>query len=288
MEEEVLWCLGIWEQDTDYVLCNGDTDLLPTLYKKDEIRFEYNQGNQDWSINSCTIFAAAWMYSDLTNYEFSIDELKEIDDSSYLPWYTHTRVKWQWWYVKDAIDCVRKYVNGRKDLVEKYWKVASYRISKYDDDIVEDTLGKLYTIDWNHGLNSLYTKDKADWMIDGTDFWYNTNWHSVDIICKDGQRSVKNSYKGTKNNIYWLKHKLSEISNFWQYFYVFTLVREDNLEEIKRLNEFKSQLLIAVEQNSKLWHLTNSENYRVKLHDMNELHRKKLQDIANELEKITK
>jgi len=38
-----LGCLGIGEQNTDYVLCDGDNDLLPTLYKKDEIRFEYNQ-----------------------------------------------------------------------------------------------------------------------------------------------------------------------------------------------------------------------------------------------------
>ena len=41
--KETLGCLGIGESDTDYVLCNGDSDLLPTLYKKNEIRFEWNQ-----------------------------------------------------------------------------------------------------------------------------------------------------------------------------------------------------------------------------------------------------
>ena len=43
MEKEELGCLGIWESDKDYVLCNWDEKLLPTLYKKDEVRIEYNQ-----------------------------------------------------------------------------------------------------------------------------------------------------------------------------------------------------------------------------------------------------
>lgn len=59
----------------------------------------------------------------------------------------------------------------------------------------------------------------------------------------------------------------------------------DNLEEVKRLNEFRTNLLLAIETNSKMWHQTNSENYRVKLHNINEEHRKKLQDIEKELAK---
>ena len=288
MEEENLSCLGTWEQGTDYVLCNGNSDLLPPLVRKDEIRFEYNQKKWSWGRVSCTIFAAMWMYSDLTNYEFSEKEAKEIDDSSYNnPEYTHIRTRGHWWYVKDAVDCVRKYVNGREDLVKKYWKVASYRISKYDDDIIEDCIDKLYTIDWNMCPTAEYITDyTADWMLDGTKFWYNTNWHSLCVIKKDGQRSVKDNYKGSKYNIYWLKNKLSQITNFWTYFYVYTIVGE-NLEEIKRLNEFKSALLVAIEQNSKLWHLTNDTNYQSILHYTNDKHRAKIKDIDNELKKYS-
>ena len=39
-EEEIIWCLGDWAEDTDYVLCEWDIDLLPTLYEKDEIRYD--------------------------------------------------------------------------------------------------------------------------------------------------------------------------------------------------------------------------------------------------------
>ena len=279
-EEEIIWCLGIWEQDTDYQLCNWDGDLLPTLYKKDEIRFEYNQWNQDWSRNSCTIFAAMWMLSDLINYEFSLKELKEVDELSYERW----RIKWQWWWVQSAVKLVADRYN-ESELSKKHWKVAYYRISKYDDDIMEDVINKLYTIDWNHALHADYTKDKADWMIDWTDFWTKTSWHSVDVINYQWQRSVKNSYKWVKNNIYWLKHKLSQISNFGTYFYVYTLVKEDNLEDIKRLNEFKATLLNAIEINSKLWNLTNDTNYKSILHYMNEKNRAKVKDCDAQLKK---
>lgn len=285
MEEKTMWCLGIWEADTDYQLCNWDIDLIPNLVKKDEIRFEYNQWNQEWSRNSCTIFAAMWMLSDLINYEFSLKEIKEVDELSYQPNPKyHTRTRWGGWYVKDAVDLVADRYNNSK-LSEKYWKVAYYRISKYDNDIIEDVIDKLYTIDWNHWLTAEYTKDRKDGMVDGTNFWINTNWHSVDIINYHWQRSVKNSYKWTENNIYGLKNKLSAITNFGEYFYVYTLVKEDTLEDFKRLNEFKSALLVAIELNSKLWHLTNDTNYQSILHYTNEKHRKKVKDIDEQLAK---
>ena len=59
----------------------------------------------------------------------------------------------------------------------------------------------------------------------------------------------------------------------------------DNIEEIKRLNEFKSALLTAIEQNSALRHLTNDTNYQSILHYVNEKHRKKLKDIDEQLAK---
>ena len=278
MEEEVLGSLWVGEQTTDYLLCNWDSDLLPSLYKKDEIRFTYNQYANKRSYVSCTIFAAMWMLSDLINYEFSYEQIKEVDDLSY----TKGRVKWQWWWVQSAVKLVADRYNN-SELSKKYWKVAYYRISKYDDEIIEECIDKLYTIDWNYSPNSEYNKDKADWMLDGTDFWKNTSWHSVDIIKKEWQRSVKDSSR--TNQIYWLKHKLSEISNYGEYFYIYTLVKEDALEEVKRLNEFRTNLLNAIEINSAMRHQTNDTNYQWILHYTNEKNRKKLQDIDEQLKK---
>lgn len=288
MEKEELGCLGIWESDKDYVLCNWDEKLLPTLYKKDEIRIEYNQRKWRWGRVSCTIFAAMWMYSDLTNYEFSEAEAKEIDDTSYNnPDYAHIRTPWHWWYVAEAVNHVRKYVNNRKDLVDKYGKVASYRISKYDDDMINYALDNLYTIDWNLCPTWEYITDySADWMLDWTNFGYNTNWHSVCAIKKDWQLSIKDNYKWTQYNIYWLKNALSKITNIWPNFYVYTLVKEDNLEGIKRLNEIKSECNVLIEHLWKLRHLVNDTNFQWILHYTADKLRAKIKECNEMLGKL--
>jgi len=282
-EKEIIGCLGTWESDSDFVLCEWDIDILPTLYEKDEIRYEYNQWDNDWSRVSCTIFSAIGALSDLINYGFSEWEIKVYDDYSYNnPEFTHIRMKWHGRYTKDAFDCVRKVYNA-SELSKKYWKIAQYRINKFNDELLEWVINKLYTIWWNHGLTSEYTKDRKDGMVDGTDFWLNTNGHAVDIINYKGQRSVKNSYKGTANNIYWLKHYLSEISNFWRYFYVYTLVKEDNLERIKELNSFKSNALITIEKLWQMRHETKDKNFRNELHTMADKLRDKIKDINEQL-----
>lgn len=273
-EEKTLGCLWDWAESTDYVLCNGDSDLLPTLVKKDEIRFSYNQYKNKWSYASCTIFAAVWMLSDLMNYEFSYDEIKEIDELSYTRW----RIRGQWWWVQSAVKLVADRWN------EKYpdKQVVFYRISKYDNEIIEDVIGKLYTIDWNLGLNSRYNEDKKDWMIDGTDFGTQTSWHSVCVVNMEWQRSVKDSWSVP---YYWLKNKLSAISNFGTYFYVYVPV-EDKLERVKKLNEIKAKIVNWMGINSELWHLSWSEEHKNKLHDMNNFFRDWLSYIDGELKEL--
>ena len=284
MTEETLGCLWDWAKDTDFQLCNGDGDLLPKLYKKDEIRYSYNQYLNEWSYVSCTVFAAVGMASDQTNYQFSYDEIKEIDDTSYEnPDYTHIRLPWKWWYVSDAVDHIRKWWNKNEKLVKKYWKLASYRISKYNDEVVENVINNLYTIDWNLNPNKKWNEDRKDLMIDGTDFWTNTNWHSACVVCKDGQRSIKDSWSIP---YYWLKHKISQISNIWTNFYVYTLVKEDNYERIKKL----SKMITLIDQwlpiNSELWELSGSEYHKWKLHETNDFLREWREYMKNELKTL--
>ena len=279
MEEEVLWCLGIWEQDTDYTLCEWFEDNLPKLVKQDEVRFFYNQYINSWSTVSCTIFAAVGMISDLFNYQFSYDEIKEIDDLSY----TRGRVKWQWWYVQSAVKLVADWWNGNEKLTKQYGKVAYYRISKYDNEVIQSVLDKLYTLDTNYNGNKKYWEDKKDWVLDGTDFWPATYGHSVDIISNNWKRSVKDSW--STNQIYELKHKISEISCYGNFVYLYTKVAEDSLEDLKRLNEMKTLLERMIEDNSSMWHLTNDWDYKLKLHDMNEKNRAKLKDIEDQLKR---
>ena len=274
--EEVLGCLWIGEQDTDYTLCEWFEDVLPTLYNQDEVRYFYNQYQRDWSQVSCTIFAAAGMLSDLMNYQFSESELKEMDELSY----TRGRIRGQGWYVQSAVKCVADRWNEKMDR-----KVAYYRISKYDDDIIEAIIDKYYTLDTNYYWNKKYNEDKRDWVLDWTDFGASTYWHSIDIIKNEWKRCVKDS--GSTNQIYELKNPISKIKCYGNFLYLYTKVKEDALEDVKRLNEMKTRIERMIEDNSAMWHLSNDWAYRTKLHEMNEKNRVKLADIETQLKKYT-
>lgn len=269
MDKEVLGCLGDWAENTDYVLCNWDENLLPPLVKKDEVRYEYNQYKNSWSYVSCTIFAAVGCLSDLMNYKFSYDEIKEIDELSY----ERGRIRGQWWYVQSAVKLVADRWNERMDR-----KVVYYRISKYDNDIIENAINSLYSIDWNMCPTKEYNEDKKDGIVDWKNFWTKTSWHSVWVVNKNWQRSVKDS---GSTPYYWLKNKLSEITNFWTYFYIYVPV-EDNLEEIKRLNEIKAECNVLIEHLWKLRHLVNDTNFQWILHYTADKLRAKI-DTCNEM-----
>ena len=61
------------------------------------------------------------------------------------------------------------------------------------------------------------------------------------------------------------------------------MVKEDNYERIKELNEFKTLLVQTIANNSAMWHKTNDETYKKKLNEMNNANRKKLADIDEQL-----
>lgn len=284
---EVDGCLGDWAEATDFLLCNWDGDLLPKLFQQNDMRFEYNQSEQEWSLVSCTIFAAMWMLADLMDYDFTLDEMEYVDSLSYAA----GRIKWRWWYVKNAVKLVADWRNSKPELTSKYWKVAYYRISKYDDDIINEAIQKNYTLDTNFWTSTKYSKDyREDAVLDWTEFGYNTNWHSTCIISNKGIRSVKDSYKWRKTynwkkdcNIYELANPLSKISCYGPSLYIYTKVSEDNYERVKELNEFKTLLVQTIANNSAMWHKTRDVNYQKKLNEMNNANRKKLADIDEQL-----
>lgn len=285
MEEELLidnWLLGDWYQETDFLLLNGSN--LPNLYQQDNQIYEYDQ----WKSNDCTIYSAFGAISDLMNYKFSAEEIKEMNELSYTMW----RKRWNGWFVFKAIDCVRKRWNSKTDLVKKYGKVASYRVDLTDDVLVDEILDKGYTLcSWYNG-NGKYNVDfTIDDELDWSEFWEKTYGHAVSWRKVNWERCIKDNYKWRSyqwvdTNIYKVIPSCSQLVNDNTYFqnaYLFTKVAEDNYEELKRLEKFKTTLNIAMEANSALRHLTNDVKYRDWLHTINENHRKKMKDIEEQV-----
>jgi hypothetical protein len=62
---------------------------------------------------------------------------------------------------------------------------------------------------------------------------------------------------------------------------------KDNLERIKKLNEMKAKIVNGCDINSELWHLSDSEFHKDKLHEMNDFYREWLDIINKELASLT-
>lgn len=280
------WCIGVGEQAADFILTEGVASSLPTLYEQDTIRYEYNQFEYKWSQKSCTIFSAVGAVSDLFNYEFSLDEIYEINKVSY----TLGRVADSGRYVQSAVKLV---ADRRNEHHADLGKVAYYRVDMADEQTVKAVIDKNYNICTGYYGNSAYTKDYAtDAVLNGTQFGATTYGHAVNVINYNWKRSVKDNYKGRTTydgtkpcNIYELEHATGEISGWHTYWYVYTKVAQDALEEIKRLNELKGKVTQAATLNSEIWHLVNDENYKNLLHKMNIENRNKLKDVEEQLTK---
>lgn len=276
MNEEIMvnGDYGIIWKDTDFILTEWEINWLPTLFEQDDEIYEYNQAKQSWSVMSCTIFNPVWAVSDLMNYEFPLEQIQEIDSLSYEKW----RKQWDWRRTDLAVDLVRNRRNNNKELVKEYWKIASYRLTLRDDELIATVLWKKYTLCWSYQWNANFNNDRNDWILDNYEFWKATYWHSVWMRNYKGMKSVKDNYKWRKynwkdTNIFGVRPEWSQLVKSWVFrpnCYLFTKVAEDNYDELIRLEKVKVKCINSLNANSELWHNTNDEKLKKKLHDTNE------------------
>lgn len=261
------WCLGDWYESTDFLLTEADIYSLPELYTQDTIRYDYNQWKQSWSKKSCSIFSAVWNMSDLKNYKFSLDEIREIDTESY----RRGRVQGQWWYTKNAFALVCEWWN--KHYPED--PAAYYAVLFQNDAKCNLIMRKNYDLWVSFNYTKDYVKDMDEnGEIDRATKWeQKIVWHCVNEIIKDERKQIKDNYDGSTKQYYNINVSNSALYDAWIYHtwaYVFTNVKEDNLWEVRRLEKVKVACLNALEYNSQLWHETNDKTLQQKLHDTNE------------------
>ena len=279
-ETQINGCLDLWASTTDFLLSSAEVDALPELSEQDKKIFEYNQSGTP----HCTLYSAFGAVSDLFNYQFLQKEIDEIVEESY----KRGRIKWEGWYVKSAVNLVADYWNEHhSDL----WKVVYYRVSLYDTELVDKILFKNYTLCSWYRWNQRYNTDRNDGILNWTTFGTSTYGHAVSWIGREWKRYIKDNYKGRKSwklptNIYEVEHTPSElVSGNTYYADAYLYVKVNNEAEVKRLNEFKTNLLQAIELNSAMWHQTNDTNFQWILHYTNEKLRKKVSDCEEQLKK---
>ena len=267
IEELENWCLWDWYETTDFLLTEADIYTLPELFTQDTIRYDYNQWKQSWSKKSCSIFAAVWAMSDLKNYQFSLDEIYEIDCLSYKKW----RTAWSGRYTKNAFALVCEWWN--KKFPEN--PAAYYAVLFANDEKCNMIMEKNYNLWVSFNYTADYVQDYGDnGAIDRAKKWEKKLvWHCVNEIIKDWSKQIKDNYNGSKSQYYKINVSNSALYNAGIYHtraYVFTNVKEDNIGEVKRLERVKVACINALEYNSQLWHETNDKTLQKKLHDTNE------------------
>lgn len=291
-------CLWDGHSEKDWILSGEMLDFLPELENQDQIIFEYDQsGTVD-----CTIYSALWACSDLCNIEVTEEQIDDAVEESFNRW----RTRGEGWYVKDA-------VNLAVDKFKEWFGInlAYYRISNYNDEIIDEVISKNYSLcTWFNG-NSKYQKDRRDnGQIDNSDFGEATYGHAVCLIKREGDKYVKDNYKGRRENgrytnIYKVVPAISELklNGCWQNFsYVIVKVEDEKEKDIKRLNKMKVDIEknieateTAIALNSKMWENTNDTVYQQRLHTANEelrfilnCHKTKKGDIERELGRYMK
>lgn len=285
MEEEIQnGCLWLWEKPTDYILTEWLLDSLPTLYNQDEIIFQYNQWANKRSLKSCTLFSPIWAVSDLWNIEIDLAEAKEWDEESYNKW----RPKDSGWRVALWVHHICECRNNSKHWKE-LWKIAFYSFELRDNALLQKIFSKRYTVMTGYQWNATYNADKnKDGILNWTSFWASTYGHAVNTIrWINTPARIKDNYNWTKYNIYDVEHEYKDIPCFYERGYIFTKVKEDNLERLKELNEFRTILIQTIENNSSMRHQTNDVKYQKELNAMNNSNRKKLKDIDEQLKLLS-
>lgn len=200
-------------QETDYQI--GADLVLPkprkTFYDN---TIEYNQ--DEVQKYSCTIHGAIGALSDLSGYKFTLDERKELLKQAIEKGFNTSKG----WYVNKAVDLVRNFW----DTKNANDTVNTYQLELCSTDFY-NAINKGYTVVCSFKGNRAYTTDKADGILDDTDFGVSTYGHCIRVLKGEDEKYIElmidnyaggvNRYKVSKENLEKLvKNKVFYISGY--------------------------------------------------------------------------
>jgi len=238
---------------------------IPKIHAVDKEIYEYNQYKLKANRKSCTLFACFWAVSDLFNYKFTDEEIKEMNKLSYKAW----RMKNKWRRLYKAVDVVREYRNNKHP--DK--QIVSFKLEANSEQHRE-ALKKRHTTPTVYHWNSKYNKDiRLDWTLNWTKFWTSTYWHAIGLRNIDFTR-VKDSQYWYKYNKYLLKDYQGLISSnvFSSVAYLFLPI--ESIKESKEALKIKQIRDRVIKQNSMMRKLIDNELEQSKVNETakNKLH----------------
>lgn len=181
--------------ETDYQF-GAQIKVPKAKHRFHDKQIQYNQNEVDFY--SCTIHGAMGAYSDLTGYEFSLEERKDLWQRAL----SLGAIPKLGWYINSAVNLVRNYVKGKE-------KVVNFRLDMGGSELF-DILKLGYSIVCGFSGNRNYSLDKeADGILDGLSFGPSAYGHALRMTFNPEEEIyeiIVDNYPGQrKYNIYKIK-----------------------------------------------------------------------------------
>ena len=146
---------------------------------------------------------------------------------------------------------------------------------------------KWYSMTGSYNGSTEYGRDyRADAVLDWAKFWERTYGHCT-IRRNLGNLVVDDSYTGNFYNVYKIMQPKELIeNNVWSAWFFFFAPKNDNTEQLKKLNKFKLETETSIQANSNARHLTNDVAYQKFLNTTNTRLRAKLIEIKDQISKL--
>lgn len=276
--------------DTDWILSEfgevlGMVKKMPPL---DLIIKNYSQYSNARYWTWCTLMWAINAFATINNIDFSWKDISDIYDVYEKQWWKPWKPWARWGWAK----CMATYHN-EKNPQDKLF----YFVEDIFSEAVDIVLEKLWIIGISIRVDSKYRKDARDNLkIDWLDFL--TSWGHATTMMKIKDRYICVDSVPRTNKISNDPAMIYEIGDLEKLRYllkkyniradvhIFIMERwlkETDQAEKKRLEDFKNNLEITIDANSKLRHLTTSAEEKQKRNEMNEYNRAKLKVVNSML-----
>lgn len=276
--------------DTDWIFSDFGEVLwmVKKMPKLDLIIKNYSQYVNPRHYTWCTLMWAINTFATINNIDFSQQEIDNIYYAYEKQWRTPWSPWARWWWAK----CMANYRN-EKNPNDKLF----YFIEDIFSESVDIVLEKLWIIWISIRVDSKYRKDvrdnlKLDWMDFLLSWWHATammkikdKYYCVDSIPKTNKISNDPAMIYEIGDLEKIRHLLKK-NNLRSDVHIFIMERwlkETDPVEKKRLEDFKSLLETAIETNSKLRHITNSDEEKKERNRQNDYNRSKLRVVNSML-----
>jgi len=272
--------LWVNPQETDFLM--GDNVTIPDLPEQDQQIVEYNQYVRQHTKMCCTMYWPIWAISDLFNYQFTDQEIDGVIELAK----TRGYVVWQWRRTQSGVKTACDWRNANKEQ-----KVVYFRLNLLDKKVLE-ALAKSYTIVVSYRGNQEYNLDyMKDNVLNCKELKTRKSYGHCTSLRYNKDRNIsviKDSAKGSKYNIYDILYLSDLIKNNVYEPTAYMIIPEEltkakSKEEIKRLSEMLVIINTLIENNSKLWKLTNDDILKTMLNKQNYYLRDRKAYIKNQI-----